>query len=83
MAGSKKSNYMISFLMKTIKESSGDIFHQCPVSGRVSMINMTMTNEKLFSIYPRGQYRLNVKLSDGANHEMFSVASEIDLINAD
>lgn len=42
-------------------------------------MNLTMKNDKLFSIYPRGQYRLRVNLSDGNNKEMFQVAFEIDL----
>lgn len=80
MAGSTKSNYMINFIINTVKESTGDqLFHRCPFQGRVAMMNLTMKNDKLFSIYPRGQYRLRVNLSDGNNKEMFQVAFEIDL----
>lgn len=84
ISGSVKSNYMIKFVINTIRESTGkQLFHRCPFQGRIAAMNLTLRNDKLFSIYPRGQYRLSVKMSDGDNREMFFVALEFDLISVD
>lgn len=82
MAGSAKSNYMINFIIGTVKESTGQqLFHKCPYEGRIELMKISMKNEKLFSIYPRGKYLLRVKIADGNNIDMMTVAIEFDLLN--
>lgn len=81
---SKKSNYLINFFVNTIRESvDKQLFHKCPFQDRVELVNMTMKNDKLFSIYPRGQYRLSVKMLDADNREMYVNLLEIDLMSSD
>lgn len=80
MAGTKKSNYMINFIISTIKGStSKELFHTCPYEGKVDVSNVTLQNEKFFSIYPSGKYRINIKISDEKNVEMISVTMGITL----
>lgn len=82
MAGSAKSNYMINFIINTIKESTGDqLFHKCPYDGRIEIMDITMKNDKLFSIYPRGKYLVKIQIADGDNFDMMTAALELDLLD--
>lgn len=82
MAGTAKSNYMINFIVNTIKESTGEqLFHKCPYEGRIEILEFSMKNEKLFSIYPRGKYQLDIKIADENNAELMTVGFEFDLLN--
>lgn len=82
MANTTKSNYMTNFLLGTIRKStSKELFHKCPYQGRIVISNATMQNEKFFSIYPPGKYRINVKLLEEDNVEKYSAAMEIVLSN--
>lgn len=80
MSGKARSNYMMNFIINTIKDStSKQLFHKCPYQGRFELLNITMKSDSHFSIYPRGQYRLDIKLYDEGDAEMFSVAVEMKI----
>lgn len=80
MAGTTKSNYMINFITSTIKDSAADVlFHKCPYEGLINITNIVFKNDKLLSIYPNGKYRLDVKLFDEQQVEVFYVAVQMEL----
>lgn len=82
MAGFAKPNYMITFFMKIIKEStSKELFHKCPYEGEVDIINKALKDSSMVSIYPPGKYRIEVKVSDGNNAVMLRIRLDIDIFN--
>lgn len=79
MHGEVKSNYMINFVIGTVKDSAGkELFHECPYQGRIAVTNLTLKNDRLFSICPSGKYQISVNISeDGV--KLISVNVRLDL----
>lgn len=74
MAGTSRSNYMITMLVNTIKSSATEnIFHKCPFDGKIVLTNVTMKNQKLLMIYPSGNYRFVIKVNDDWDDEIFLI----------
>ncbi|CAO1364310.1 unnamed protein product [Diamesa hyperborea] len=65
------SNIIMNMTMTVLKESVPDLFHECPYSGRLTAYNMTMKVDKLFSIFPSGDYRVHFVLSDKTDPKLF------------
>lgn len=83
MAGSSRSDCIMSFIINTIKQTTGEkLFHKCPYQGRVEIVNLRIRNENLFSIYPRGKYLLKIGIFDEKNLDMMTVAVEIELLTS-
>lgn len=81
MSGTTKTNYIGNFLINTIKDSTTkELFHKCPYEGTAKVIGISMKNEKLFSIIPPGQYKVDVKIEDGQNSGLYHVEVILDLL---
>lgn len=81
MSGASKANYVGNFLISTIKDSTTkELFHKCPYEGTVKVVDVKMKNDKLFSIIPPGQYKVDLKIEDGSNSEIYHVEVILDLL---
>lgn len=82
MSGTSKANYVGNFLISTIKDSTTkELFHKCPYEGTIKVIDVKMKNDKLFAIIPPGQYKVDVKIEDGNNAEIYHVEVVLDLLS--
>ena len=64
--GGADYNLFLKLVLDMIRPSVPGLFHKCPYAGLMELRNITLDAEtaKKVSVFPEGQYRYNITISD-------------------
>ena len=69
----KSTHPMLSQTIAQIKGSAPKLFHKCPYEGEVELKNVTLDDQKSFDVFPEGNYRFKLLISEKDVKPYFSL----------
>ena len=69
----KTKNLYLSHTIAQINSSAPNLFHKCPYEGDVEVKNLTVDDQKAFSVFPEGIYKTSVLVFETSVEPSFSL----------